>query len=87
MTPKNTDPCLQFIGLSIFTDILLASLPIPVIWQLQLKTKVRVYLIIMLALGWGAVGIGVVKAIYQINYSPFADSTYDFGVGIVNWAL
>ncbi|KAJ3578700.1 hypothetical protein NPX13_g1866 [Xylaria arbuscula] len=74
-------------GLSIFTDILLASLPIPVIWQLQLKTKVRVYLILMLGLGWGAVAIGVVKAIYQINYSPLSDSTYDFGVGIVNWAF
>ncbi|KAK5636666.1 hypothetical protein RRF57_012378 [Xylaria bambusicola] len=74
-------------ALSIFTDILLASLPIPIIWQLQLKTKVRVYLIIMLALGWGAVGIGVVKAIYQINYNPLADTTYYFGVGIVNWAF
>ncbi|KAJ2986878.1 hypothetical protein NUW58_g3174 [Xylaria curta] len=72
-------------ALSIFTDILLASLPIPVIWQLQLKTKLRVYLIIMLALGWGAVGIGIVKAINQINYNPFGDST--FNVGVPTWAF
>ncbi|GAP87773.2 putative integral membrane protein [Rosellinia necatrix] len=72
-------------ALSIFTDILLASLPIPVIWQLQLRTKLRVYLIIMLALGWGAVAIGVVKAIYQIRYNPLGDSTYE--IGVPTWAF
>ncbi|KAI0476823.1 hypothetical protein F4859DRAFT_521404 [Xylaria cf. heliscus] len=72
-------------ALSIFTDILLASLPIPVIWQLQLKTKIRVYLIIMLALGWGAVGIGIVKAINQINYNPFGDVTYE--ISVPTWAF
>ncbi|KAI1171051.1 hypothetical protein F4777DRAFT_73350 [Nemania sp. FL0916] len=70
---------------SIFTDILLASLPIPIIWQLQLKTKIRVYLIIMLALGWGAVAIGVVKAINQIKFDPFGDSTYD--ISVPTWAF
>ncbi|KAI1127770.1 hypothetical protein F5Y10DRAFT_188569 [Nemania abortiva] len=72
-------------ALSIFTDILLASLPIPIIWQLQLKTKIRVYLIIMLALGWGAVGVGIVKAIYQINYNPFGDSTFE--ISVPTWAF
>ncbi|KAI0393936.1 hypothetical protein F5Y17DRAFT_458467 [Xylariaceae sp. FL0594] len=72
-------------ALSIFTDILLASLPIPIIWNLQLKMNIRVYLIIMLALGWGAVAIGIVKAIAQINYSPFADNTYNIPVPL--WAF
>ncbi|TGJ87735.1 hypothetical protein E0Z10_g1062 [Xylaria hypoxylon] len=72
-------------ALSIFTDILLASLPIPVIWQLKLKTKIRVYLIIMLALGWGAVAIGVVKAINQINYNPLGDATFE--ISIPTWAF
>ncbi|KAI0118751.1 hypothetical protein GGR51DRAFT_554441 [Nemania sp. FL0031] len=72
-------------ALSIFTDILLASLPIPVIWQLQLKKKIRIYLIIMLALGWGAVGIGIVKAINQINYNPLGDGTYD--ISVPTWAF
>ncbi|KAI1813921.1 hypothetical protein GGS20DRAFT_446630 [Poronia punctata] len=70
---------------SIFTDILLASLPIPVIWTLQLKKNIRVYLVIMLALGWGAVAIGIVKAIAQINYSPVADNTYNIPVPF--WAF
>ncbi|KAJ8120285.1 hypothetical protein ONZ43_g2965 [Nemania bipapillata] len=72
-------------ALSIFTDILLASLPIPIIWQLQLKTKIRVYLIIMLALGWGAVAVGIVKAIYQIRYNPFGDSTFE--ISVPTWAF
>ncbi|KAI1426986.1 hypothetical protein F5Y12DRAFT_783562 [Xylaria sp. FL1777] len=72
-------------ALSIFTDILLASLPIPVIWQLQLKTRIRVYLIIMLALGWGAVGIGIVKGINQINYNPLGDTTFE--IGVPTWAF
>ncbi len=80
-----TDSSSRFTALSIFTDILLASLPIPVIWKLQLKTKIRVYLIIMLALGWGAVGIGIVKGINQIQYDPLGDSTYE--IGVPTWAL
>jgi len=72
-------------ALSIFTDILLASLPIPIIWRLQLKKNVRIYLIMMLALGWGAVAIGIVKAIAQINYNPFGDNTYNLPVPF--WAL
>lgn len=39
----------------------------------------------MLALGWGAVGIGIVKAINQINYSPLGDTTYE--VSVPTWAL
>ncbi|KAI8949571.1 hypothetical protein F4801DRAFT_552569 [Xylaria longipes] len=72
-------------ALSIFTDILLASLPIPVIWQLQLTKKIRIYLIIMLALGWGAVAIGAVKAVNQINYNPLGDITYE--ISVPTWAF
>ncbi|KAI0455417.1 hypothetical protein F5B21DRAFT_503471 [Xylaria acuta] len=72
-------------ALSIFTDILLATLPIPVVWQLQLKKRIRIYLIVMLALGWGAVGIGIVKAIKQINFNPFGDTTYE--ISIPTWAF
>ncbi|KAI3336667.1 hypothetical protein HD806DRAFT_13936 [Xylariaceae sp. AK1471] len=72
-------------ALSIFTDILLASLPIPIIWGLQLKKNVRLYLIGMLTLGWGAVGIGVVKAIYQLQFNPFSDTTYE--IPIPFWAF
>ncbi|KAI8625304.1 hypothetical protein F5Y19DRAFT_479813 [Xylariaceae sp. FL1651] len=72
-------------ALSIITDITLASLPIPIIWQLQLKTRTRMYLIAILSLGWGAVAIGIVKAIKQLNFKHYSDSTYD--ISIVFWAF
>lgn len=39
----------------------------------------------MLGLGWGAVGIGIVKAIFQIQFNPFDDTTYK--IGIPTWAF
>ncbi|KAI0152745.1 hypothetical protein GGR57DRAFT_170437 [Xylariaceae sp. FL1272] len=72
-------------ALSIFTDILLASLPIPVIWKLQIPRKTRIYLILVLALGWAAVAIGIVKTIGQINYNPFGDTMYE--VSVIFWAF
>jgi hypothetical protein len=37
---------------NIFTDVLFATFPIPVIWSLQMKKKERLYLIIILNLGY-----------------------------------
>ncbi|KAI1265450.1 hypothetical protein F5Y18DRAFT_52663 [Xylariaceae sp. FL1019] len=72
-------------ALSIFTDILLATLPIPVIWKLQIRVKTRVYLILVLALGWAAVAIGIVKVVYQMNYNPFGDTMYN--ISVIFWAF
>jgi len=37
---------------NIFTDVLFATLPIPIIWGLQMKMKLRLYVIGILSLGW-----------------------------------
>ncbi len=39
-------------GFNIFTDVLFATFPIPIIWGLQMKQKVRIYLIVILSLGY-----------------------------------
>lgn len=39
-------------GFNVFTDILFATLPIPIIWNLQVKHRVRLYLIGVLSLGY-----------------------------------
>ncbi|CAJ2507151.1 Uu.00g083370.m01.CDS01 [Anthostomella pinea] len=49
---------------NIFTDVALASLP----------------LIIVLGLGWIAVGLGVVKAIYQIQFANVVDKTFELNI-------
>lgn len=37
---------------NIFTDVLFASFPIPIIWSLQMKRKLRIYLVGILSLGY-----------------------------------
>jgi len=37
---------------NIFTDVLFAVFPIPIIWTLQMKKKTRIYLIVILSLGY-----------------------------------
>ncbi|KAL1837291.1 hypothetical protein VTJ49DRAFT_4057 [Mycothermus thermophilus] len=63
-------------GFNIFTDVLFASLPIPIVWTLQMKRKVKIYLIIILSLGYIAVSLGIVKAVYQIAFSGERDRTF-----------
>jgi hypothetical protein len=55
----------------IVTDILFATLPIPLIWQLQLNTRVKVSLVMILSLGWFACVAGIIKAYKQ--YRVFED--------------
>lgn len=40
------------IALNIFTDVVLATLPVPVIWSLQMKLRLRLYVIGILSLGY-----------------------------------
>ncbi|KAH8898825.1 hypothetical protein GQ53DRAFT_635613 [Thozetella sp. PMI_491] len=61
--------------LSVTTDVVLALLPIPVVWHIKRDLKVRAYLIIVLSLGYFAVGLGVVKVIYQWRYASSTDRT------------
>lgn len=40
------------VAFKIFTDILLSTLPVPLVWQLQLDRRKRVYLVLVLSLGY-----------------------------------
>ncbi|TDZ20098.1 hypothetical protein Cob_v007164 [Colletotrichum orbiculare MAFF 240422] len=61
---------------NIFTDVCFATLPIPIIWVLQMKLRTRVYLIVILSLGYFAVAMGVIKAFYQIAQPSSKDGTF-----------
>nr|XP_036577748.1 uncharacterized protein CTRU02_12268 [Colletotrichum truncatum]KAF6784807.1 hypothetical protein CTRU02_12268 [Colletotrichum truncatum] len=67
-------------GLNILTDIVLAALPVPIIMKLQMKRRIRAYVIGILSLGYFAVAIGIVKAVYQINAHNNHDSTFNQSV-------
>jgi len=39
-------------GIAIATDVIVAVLPIPVIWRLNMKRRTRIYLVAILSVGW-----------------------------------
>jgi len=43
---------IRFSACNIFTDITFATLPIPLIWSLQLQRRIRIYLVIILSGGY-----------------------------------
>ncbi|KAH8658019.1 hypothetical protein BX600DRAFT_62506 [Xylariales sp. PMI_506] len=60
---------------NIFTDVSLAIIPIPIIWNLNMKKSVRLYLIGVLSLGYLAVVMDIVKTYYQETYTITTDET------------
>lgn len=40
------------LAFNIITDLILALLPVPIIWALQMKQRVRIYVIGILSLGY-----------------------------------
>ncbi|EAQ83675.1 hypothetical protein CHGG_10079 [Chaetomium globosum CBS 148.51] len=64
-------------GFNIFTDVLFATFPIPIIWTLKMKRKLKVYLIAILSLGYFAVAMGIVKSVYQIAFARMPDKTFN----------
>ncbi|KAK5660002.1 hypothetical protein OQA88_13468 [Cercophora sp. LCS_1] len=62
---------------NIATDVLFAAFPVPIIWTLQMKRRTRIYLIGILSLGYFAVVMGILKAVYQIAFSRDPDKTFN----------
>jgi hypothetical protein len=62
-------------GINIATDVLLATLPIPIIWTLRISRRQKVALIGVLSLGFSAVGVGIVKAFSQVTLPTEPDQT------------
>ncbi|RYO86468.1 hypothetical protein DL766_008129 [Monosporascus sp. MC13-8B] len=61
---------------NIVSDIALASLSVPVVWRLKMDRRTRLYVIGILSLGYPAVAMGIVKAVYQITYGSTKDKTF-----------
>ncbi|KAK3297344.1 uncharacterized protein B0H64DRAFT_122936 [Chaetomium fimeti] len=68
------------ISCNIFTDVLLGALPIPIIWTLKMKLRVRLYVIGILNLGYLAVLMGVLKAVYMLTTGGDPDAIFDYWV-------
>ncbi|KAF2748441.1 hypothetical protein M011DRAFT_400844 [Sporormia fimetaria CBS 119925] len=69
---------------NIVTDVLFATIPIPLIWKLQLNTRTKLSLVGILSLGWFACAAGIVKAALQYNVMKDPDFTVENAFN--NWA-
>ncbi|KAE8352562.1 hypothetical protein BDV28DRAFT_148912 [Aspergillus coremiiformis] len=70
---------------NILTDLIFATLPIPIVWNLHMKRRVRIYLIGVFSLGYITVSLGIVKSVYQLSYAENSDEY--FNDSVVFWAL
>ena len=62
-------------GINIASDVLLATLPIPIISKLQINGRQKIALIGVLSFGYLAVAIGIVKAVSQVSLPTTPDQT------------
>ncbi|KAH9207631.1 hypothetical protein DL95DRAFT_395890 [Leptodontidium sp. 2 PMI_412] len=60
---------------NIITDVLFASLPIPIVWKLQVNMRTKLSLICILSLGYFACVCSIVKTTIQVNVLKDPDST------------
>ncbi|KAL2062515.1 hypothetical protein VTL71DRAFT_6781 [Oculimacula yallundae] len=72
-------------GINIFTDVLLATIPVPIIWKLQINRRQKIALIGVLSLGYAAVAMGIIKTSYQVSLPRTPDQT--FHQGIQTWGF
>lgn len=70
---------------NIVTDVLFATLPIPLIWQLQLNLRTKISLILVLSLGWFACAAATVKAVLQFNVLNDLDWTVHNSFNVWNY--
>ncbi|KAI5779939.1 hypothetical protein DFH27DRAFT_364236 [Peziza echinospora] len=61
---------------NVVTDVMFATIPIPLIWKLQIGTRTRISLALILGLGYFACAAGIVKGVKQANYLKIKDSTF-----------
>lgn len=60
---------------NVITDILFATLPLPLIWKLQTNRRTRVSLGVILSLGYFACAAGLVKGVKQANFLKIKDAS------------
>lgn len=68
------------ISCNIMTDVCLGALPVPIIWHLKMKLRVRLYVIGILNLGYFAILMGILKAVFMLTTGGDPDATFDYWV-------
>ncbi|KAI9149952.1 hypothetical protein HJFPF1_09699 [Paramyrothecium foliicola] len=70
----------MFTACNIFTDVCLGALPVPIIWNLKMSLRLRLYVIGILNLGYFAVLMGILKAVYMLTTGGDPDAIFNYWV-------
>ncbi|OAG02010.1 uncharacterized protein CC84DRAFT_1046309, partial [Paraphaeosphaeria sporulosa] len=70
---------------NIITDVLFATLPIPLIWKLQINMRTKISLVVVLSLGWFACAAAIVKAAQQYTVLDDPDWTVHDSFNVWNY--
>ncbi|KAK7953181.1 hypothetical protein PG988_013875 [Apiospora saccharicola] len=65
---------------NLFSDVVFATLPIPIVWRLEMSPRARVYLYGILGLGYTAVLLDVAKVVCQNVFRGASDLSF------IDWA-
>ncbi|EQB47027.1 hypothetical protein CGLO_13878 [Colletotrichum gloeosporioides Cg-14] len=65
------------VTLNILTDLLFATIPIPMLWGLNVHRRARISLVAVLGLGVFACAAACVKSVYIVNYGKLGDVLWD----------
>ncbi|KAF2469141.1 uncharacterized protein BDR25DRAFT_229933 [Lindgomyces ingoldianus] len=70
---------------NIITDVLFATIPVPLIWKLQLNTRTKISLIAILSLGFFASAAAIIKAVQQWHVLSDPDWTVHDSFNVWNY--
>ncbi|KAF2186463.1 hypothetical protein K469DRAFT_630246 [Zopfia rhizophila CBS 207.26] len=70
---------------NIITDFLFATLPVPLIWKLQLNLRTKISLVAVLSLGYFASAAAIIKAVLQWNVLTDLDWTVHDAFNVWNY--
>ncbi|KAF9879174.1 hypothetical protein CkaCkLH20_03407 [Colletotrichum karsti] len=65
------------VTINILTDLLFATIPIPMLWRLNIHRRARISLVVILGLGVFACAAACVKSVYIVNYGKLGDVLWD----------
>lgn len=64
-------------SINITTDVIFASVPIPIVWNLQMNRNTKLAVVGILSLGYFATIAGIIKGVKQINWIKLKDTTFN----------
>lgn len=63
--------------ISIVNDFFVVSLPIPILWKLQMPVRQRILVTTLFAMGFLICAVGIVKAVYIYRIGQTYDKTWE----------